>query len=252
VSTPSEVKPYSYFKLNVVEAGDYSLDVEPLDPSIAPTVSFSVLPESEQAQEWSGAAPAALDKLNPGLYFIGVGAACTDGKYMACGEYSQLRMRVRVRRAGAMTRGNASVPKTAAVLPFSKTGVQFSIDQTHLLEESVRTIAAEHLASRGFTVLAGETTLAVLTDNGVDASKVCEANCALTAARELKAAVFVSVSIAKEDDEMIGFVRVFESASGRQLASTQIEGATPKLLRKSFEAKAQKLLSAALEQLDQL
>ncbi len=106
------------------------------------------------------------------------------------------------------------------------------------LEESIRTVTGDLLTPRGFTVLTGETTLAVLQDNGIDASAACEASCALAAARELQAKLFVSMTLTTTEGEFVGFVRLFENATGKQLGAVQLSGATVKELRKAFETRA--------------
>ena len=69
--------------------------------------------------------------------------------------------------------------KLVAVLPLSDAGKRVPTVDRETLEETIRTIAGDALVPAGFTVLTGETTLAVLSENGIDANKACEASCSL-------------------------------------------------------------------------
>ncbi len=128
--------------------------------------------------------------------------------------------------------------KVLAVLPLDVHDAHLDSAGQHALEESIRTVAGDALSEYGYTVLTGETTLAVLADNGVDPSKACEASCALQAARELKAQLFISGTVAKSEGAYIAFIRLFENKSGHQLASAEVEGATIRDIRKAFGEKA--------------
>jgi hypothetical protein len=122
------------------------------------------------------------------------------------------------------------------------------LDSATLLafEEAIRTVTADVLTPGGYTVLTGETTLAILTDNGVDLTKACEAACALSAARELKARLFVSATIAQTEGTFVAFIRLFENGRGRQLGSVQLEAPTVRELRKAFAAQAPDFFAKAL------
>ena len=74
-----------------------------------------------------------------------------------------------------------------AVLPFDNSKANMDVNSRALLEETVRNVAGDVLSSLGYTVLNGDNTLAVLSGNGIDPTKACEASCTLEAARELKA-----------------------------------------------------------------
>jgi hypothetical protein len=133
-----------------------------------------------------------------------------------------------------------------AVLPLAAPKLDKDLRDT--LEEDIRTVAGNYLSPRGYTILTGDNTLELLADNNVDASKVCDATCALKAAREMKATIFVSGSATKAEGEYIAFVRLFESTSGRQLASVKLEGGKVKELREQFESKAPDLFASVVGQ----
>ncbi len=124
-----------------------------------------------------------------------------------------------------------------------------AIDRSALttLEELIRTIAGDSMRPYNLTVLTGETTLGILRDNAVNVDTVCDASCALSAARELRARFFLSVTVTKSEGDYIAFVRLFESAGGQQLGSVHLEGQTMKELRRAFEAQAEKFFSRALD-----
>lgn len=130
-----------------------------------------------------------------------------------------------------------------AVLPLDARHAKIGSADRLAFEEVVRTIAGEVLGPRGYTVLTGETTLKVLADNGVDAAKACEASCALDAALEMKAELFISGSVTTTEGDHLAFVRLYESRSGRQLAAVRLEGRTLRDLRRSFEGQAASLFS---------
>jgi formylglycine-generating enzyme required for sulfatase activity len=139
-------------------------------------------------------------------------------------------------------RGDTAPLHLLAVLPL--TAPKLDKDLRETLEEDIRTVAGNALSSRGYTVLTGETTLTLLADNAVDSNKVCEASCALNAAREMKATLFISGTATQAEGEYIAFVRLFESPSGRQLASVKLEGARVKELREQFESRASDLFAS--------
>jgi hypothetical protein len=115
------------------------------------------------------------------------------------------------------------------------------------LEESIRTSAGDHLSAVGYTVLTGENTLQLLTDNGVDTTKVCDSTCALSAARELKARLFISGSVAQTEGDYLAFVRLFDPATGQQLASVKLEGKRVKDLRVQFDKQASSFFQRGLK-----
>jgi hypothetical protein len=137
----------------------------------------------------------------------------------------------------AATVAQAAEPRLVAVLPLASSG-KVDADLVRTLEEAIRTEAGDRLTPLGFTVLNGENTLSILTDNGIDPAGACEATCALDAARELKARVFLSGSITFGEGVFVAYVRLFEASSGRQLGSVHLEGAQIKVLRQQFAEKA--------------
>ena len=134
-----------------------------------------------------------------------------------------------------------------AVMPVNAKEAQ--IDSATLLafEEGVRTVTGDVLTPRGYTVLTGETTLAVLSDNGVDPSKVCEAQCSLQAARELKAKLFIAATVAKTEGAFVAFVRLFENTRGKQVGSVELDGNSVRDLRKQFSEKAPQFFARVLD-----
>jgi hypothetical protein len=131
----------------------------------------------------------------------------------------------------------AAATRLVAVLPLNAVNKKVAPDDRETLEETIRTIAGDALVPGGFTVLTGETTLAVLSENGIDANKACEASCSLQAARELKAELFIAGSVTLSEGNYIAFVRLFD-VGGKQLASVKLEGAKIRDLRQQFEEKS--------------
>ena len=115
-------------------------------------------------------------------------------------------------------------PPIVAVLPLNVSLAGMDEASHMTLEEDIRSVAGNHLTALGYTVLTGENTLRVLADNGVDATKACEASCALDAARELKAEYFIAGSVAKSEGTYVAFIRLFEQRRGQQLDSVKLEG----------------------------
>jgi formylglycine-generating enzyme required for sulfatase activity len=130
--------------------------------------------------------------------------------------------------------------KLLAVLPLdvSHAKNKMDVDARVSLEEMLRDGAADALASEGWTVMTGETTLQLLSDNGIDPAKCGDTSCHLTAARELTASKFISGSIQWVDLEFVASIRLIDTSSGRILSSARLEGATTKALRNEFEGKA--------------
>jgi hypothetical protein len=145
----------------------------------------------------------------------------------------------------AAARGRGAI---AAVLPLSVLSGDVEPAARTTYEEALRTVAADGLSPVGYTVLSGENTLRVLADNNVDTTKVCEASCALEAARELKATLFFSSSLAQTEGRFVSFVRLFEAKSGRQLASLQLDGATVRELRAQLNTEVSPFLAKGLAQ----
>ena len=133
--------------------------------------------------------------------------------------------------------GASQPQKLVAVLPLAVRANAMDAAARETLEEAIRNLAGDTLTPQGYTVLTGDNTLRLLADNGIDPTKACEANCALEAAREMRAEVFVSGTVSKVEDEYVLFVRLFEQASGKQLGSVQLEASTVKMLRAALREK---------------
>jgi hypothetical protein len=116
--------------------------------------------------------------------------------------------------------------KLLAVLPLdvSHAKNKMDVDARVSLEEMLRDGAADALASEGWTVMTGETTLQLLSDNGIDPAKCGDTSCHLTAARELTASKFISGSIQWVDLEFVASIRLIDTSSGRILSSARLEG----------------------------
>lgn len=139
----------------------------------------------------------------------------------------------------------ASGPRLLSVLPLDVASTTLTPQDKASLEEAVRTIAGDVLAPSGITVLTNDTQLELLAENGIDPNRACDASCHLEAARELKASWFVSGVIVPESEEYVAFIRLYDTATGRQLSSAQIEGANIRELRRSFNDRAEAFFSRA-------
>ncbi len=139
----------------------------------------------------------------------------------------------------ASARAERQSPKgLIAVLPLDASNAKLRKADRIVLEESIRTAAGVYLTPAGYTVLTGETTLAMLADNRIDPAKVCDASCALAAARELSARLFLSGTIVTSGGVHVAFVRLIETVGGRQLASVNLSGHTARDLASAFESHA--------------
>jgi hypothetical protein len=143
----------------------------------------------------------------------------------------------------------AATPRLIAVLPFGVTGPQ-STTSADTLTEAVRQATGDALSPLGYTVLTNDNTLQILADNGIDAAKACEGSCSLEVAREFKARLFITGLISSaETENLVGFVRLFDGLSGRQLKSIQVEGKTMRDLRVSFQNQSAAFFASAIEAL---
>lgn len=137
--------------------------------------------------------------------------------------------------------------RLVAVLPLDvRHAPSLDAASREMLLESIRTVAGDHLGREGFTVLTGENTIQILEENGIDPDRACEASCALEMARELRASLFISGSVAAVEGSLVAFVRLFENRQGRQLASVQLEGKGVLELRRIFAEKAEGFFARAL------
>jgi hypothetical protein len=145
--------------------------------------------------------------------------------------------------AASAPQAHAQTANLIAVLPLNAPKVDKDVRDT--LEESLRTVAGRYLTPVGFIVLTGENTLRILADNGIDASKVCEASCALDAAKNLKASLFISGSANNVEGEYVVFLRLFDGQRGIQLGSVDLSARTAKALREQLDSKAFDFFSQA-------
>jgi hypothetical protein len=132
-------------------------------------------------------------------------------------------------------------PQLLAILPlFDSDAEGHRIDATTktILEEAIRSESGGILGPWNYTILTSDNMLSILTDNGIDPNKACEASCALQAAREMKAQVFVSGAVGLTEGMYTAILRLFEAKTGRQLGFVVLEGASVRDLRKEFVKKA--------------
>jgi hypothetical protein len=137
--------------------------------------------------------------------------------------------------------------KLFAVLPLDvrMTHGQMSEAAQTSIEEMLRDESANHLAQAGWTVLTGETTLQVLSDNGVDIAKCNDEGCHLSIAREIDVDRFISGSVQYADDEFTASIRLIDTRTGRILSSEHISGKTAHDLRSAFEPRVAEFFSRA-------
>jgi hypothetical protein len=135
---------------------------------------------------------------------------------------------------------SAASNKLIAVLPLDVSHAKQKLDEDARasLEEMLRDVATEALASQGWTVLATQNMLQTLRDNGVDPTKCGEEDCQVSTARELKAAKFISGAVQWVEGEFTASIRLIDTETGRILTSARLEGDSVKALRRAFEAKA--------------
>jgi putative endopeptidase len=141
----------------------------------------------------------------------------------------------------------AHAEKLIAVLPLDTRMTKGKMDAAaqSSLEEMLRDVATNLLSPGGWTVLTGENTLQVLVDNGVDPTKCGDQNCHLSMAREIKAERFLSGTIQYVDGEFTASIRLIDTRTGRILASERLTGKTTKVLRETFEPRAEQFFFRA-------
>jgi TolB-like protein len=138
----------------------------------------------------------------------------------------------------------AGKTQLVAVLPFENTRASMDENSRLLLEETVRNVAGDVLSSLGYTVLNGDNTLAVLSGNGIDPTKACEASCTLEAARELKAEYYLSGALIKSSDGIYTLnVRLFESKQGRQRGWFEVDGRNALAMRPQLRKETESLVA---------
>lgn len=94
------------------------------------------------------------------------------------------------------------------------------------IEEALRAAAGAGLTPLGYTVLNRDNTIRLLEDNDVDLEAVCNASCALAAAQEMKADLYVTASLAVVEGSYFLTLIVAENEKGRQLADGQLTART--------------------------
>lgn len=132
--------------------------------------------------------------------------------------------------------------KTIVVLPLdaTKTAGKMSQEARISLEEQLRDEAANALSGSGWTVMTGETTLKILTDNGIDPGKCGEGSCHLDTAKSMNVEKFISGAVQYSEGGYTASVRLIDTKSGNILASARLESDTVRGLRKDFATKAEK------------
>jgi hypothetical protein len=133
----------------------------------------------------------------------------------------------------------AATTRLVAVMPLSRVG-GVEGDNVTAFEETVRTLAGDALREQGFIVLTSDTTLRLLQENGIDAASVCDANCALSAAKEMKSELFVAGTISKTEGRLLALLRLFD-VQGKQLSSLTMEGESFRELRDTLRLQANRL-----------
>ncbi len=135
-----------------------------------------------------------------------------------------------------------AVDRTIVVLPLdiTKTAGKMGPEARASLEEELRDEAANALSGSGWTVMTGETTLKILTDNGIDASRCGEGSCHLDTAKQMNVEKFISGAVQFSEGTYTASVRLIDTKSGNILASARLESETVRGLRKDFAAKADK------------
>gem|GEM_PF-1942924 len=135
-----------------------------------------------------------------------------------------------------------AVDKTIVILPLdaTKTAGKMSQEARISLEEQLRDEAANALSGSGWTVMTGETTLKILTDNGIDPGKCGEGSCHLDTAKSMNVEKFISGAVQYSEGGYTASVRLIDTKSGNILASARLESDTVRGLRKDFAAKAEK------------
>jgi formylglycine-generating enzyme required for sulfatase activity len=135
-----------------------------------------------------------------------------------------------------------AVDKTIVVLPLdvTKTAGKMGPEARASLEEELRDEAANALSGSGWTVMTGETTFKILTDNGIDPSKCGEGSCHLDTAKQMNVEKFISGAVQFFEGAYTGSVRLIDTRSGNILASARIEGKTVHELSRDFAGKAEK------------
>ena len=121
----------------------------------------------------------------------------------------------------------AEEPKRLALMPLDARDAQLDASTEHILGESIRSATASAVSAAGYSVI-----------GGVAASDPVQA------ARDLKAQLYVTGTVGKSEGVYVAFVRLFDSATGRQLGAVEIDKATIREVRQEFDAKAPALFAS--------
>lgn len=141
--------------------------------------------------------------------------------------------------------------KLVVVMPFDRRHATLTEADVLLVEEAVRSSAGNALASKGFNVLTSDTALALLRERGVDPERVQEAESALSAAKALRANLFLSGSITSSGGKHAGQVRIFRVEGGKLLASVEIGGQSADGLKRSWKSRDDQFFESALAAMGQ-
>jgi len=135
-----------------------------------------------------------------------------------------------------------AVDKTIVVLPLdiTKSAGKMGPEARASLEEELRDEAANALAESGWTVMTGETTLKILTDNGIDPTKCFQGSCQLDTAKEMNVEKFITGAVQYFEGAYTASIRLIDTRTGNILASVRLEGKTVHEVGKDFASKAEK------------
>lgn len=123
-----------------------------------------------------------------------------------------------------------------AFLPLDVSHASISPAAQEKIEETLRLIARETLASAGFNILTAANTLKILADRNIDPLKATEASSAVEAGRELGAALVVAGSVATADGWHTAFIGLYDVPTGAALAYVKLEGTTARELEQALDA----------------
>lgn len=128
------------------------------------------------------------------------------------------------------------------VMPFDTKASGADRSGTGMLDATMRTLAGRYLGDLGYTVLDEEGTIRILLENDIDEEKACDASCALEAAQEINATMFITGVMSRIEGHYVIDLKLM-SRDGVQLASADASGRSIVALSESILERGPRLFA---------
>jgi hypothetical protein len=136
----------------------------------------------------------------------------------------------------------ASTPGNVLVFPPDGRDAEMEANDSMVLQKAIESDLGPALSSLGYTVLTEETARELLQDKHIDGQAVRQSDSYLAAARALKLSLFVTERVTSSGGMYAVEVRLFDAASGKMLASGDVEGEDGASLRKDWKRSRDRFL----------